>query len=70
MQNDSKFYHYSEVTGVLTATANVEEFKRQRFLESDNGSLSGCIEKNGKMGKIDVTPFEITVKGLDSDFDF
>jgi len=55
---------------VLTATASVEEFKRQRFLESDNGSLSGCIEKNGKMGKIDVTPFEITVKGLDSDFDF
>ncbi len=54
----------------MTASNNAEELKRQRLLESDNGILSGCVEKNGKLGKIEVTPFEITVKGLDSEFEF
>jgi len=39
-------------------------------LEGDGNSLSGCIDRNGHLGKIDITPFEVTIKGLDCDFDF
>ena len=47
-----------------------EEFKKSILLQSDGVSLSGCIEKNGHLGKIDISPFEITIKGLDTEFDF
>lgn len=37
--------------------------------DTDGISLSGCIEKNGNLGKIDISPFTITIKGLDTDYE-
>ena len=40
------------------------------MMQCDGAGLSGCIEKNGNLGKVEVTPFMITIKGLDADYDF
>jgi hypothetical protein len=32
--------------------------------------LSGCIQRNGNLGKIELQPFSISIKGLDTDFDY
>ena len=47
---------------------NYKDFKLQ--LNADLSTLSGCIERNGDLGKLELQPFSVTIKGLDSDFDF
>ena len=54
----------------MSEAATEHEFKKMRLQEGGGDSLKGCIERDGHMGKVEVTPFEITIKGLDSDYDF
>lgn len=71
--NETSFltnYYYSEATGMVADFKNILDFKKQRLLRSDSGTLSGCIQKNGNMGKIELLPFQITIKGLDQDYEF
>lgn len=63
-------YKFSEFSGEVTEYNSVADYRQKRLLKSDTGSLSGCMSRNGHLGKIEVSPFQVTIKGLDSDFDF
>jgi hypothetical protein len=65
-----RIYQYSEYTGNTKRYTSLTEFKKQRLLKTDKGSLSGCIQRNGNLGKIELQPFSISIKGLDTDFDY
>jgi hypothetical protein len=66
--NNRGFYfdHY----GQIQQAASEQDFKRNRLQEAGGDSLKGCIERDGELGKIEVTPFSVSIKGLDSDYDF
>jgi hypothetical protein len=38
-----KNYYYSELTGMAAEFYNILDFKKQRLLRSNSGTLSGCI---------------------------
>lgn len=69
-EDPGRYYFFSEISGNLKQYASDQEFKRSRLLEGEGSSLSGCIERNGHMGKIFMTPFQVSIKGLDTDLDF
>lgn len=63
--------HYSDCTGKLSKFKNIKDYKDFKLLlKSDQSALSGCIERNGNLGKLELQPFKVTIKGLDSDYDF
>lgn len=50
---------------------NIKDYKDFKLLlKSDGSVLSGCIQKNSNIGKIELLPFRVTIKGLDTDYDF
>ena len=63
--------HYSDCTGKLSKFMNIKDYKDFKLsLKSEKTALSGCIERNGNLGKLELQPFKVTIKGLDSEYDF
>ena len=48
----------------------MDDLKYKRFINSTGEVLKGAIERDGNHGKIELRPFAVSVKALDSDFDF
>lgn len=64
-------YILEEATGQIVFYNSLNEFKRQRFQhEKSSSRLRGCFNQNGQFGTIEVKPFAVSVKGLDSDYDY
>lgn len=42
----------------------------KRFILSTAEVLKGCIERDGTNGKIELRPFAVSIKALDSNFEF
>jgi len=54
----------------LSKFKNIKEYKDFKLLlKSEQDALSGCIERNGNLGKLELQPFKVIIKGLDSDYD-
>ena len=69
--DEIKISHFSDVEGKLYSFDNIKNYKDFKLqLNADLSTLSGCIERNGDLGKLELQPFSVTIKGLDSDFDF
>ena len=47
--------HYSDTLGQLSIFRSIKDYKDFKLLlKSDSGNLSGCIERNGSLGKIEL----------------
>lgn len=69
--DETTICHYSDTSGQLSTFFSIKDYKEFKLLlKSDSSNLSGCIEKNGSLGKIELQSFRVTIKGLDTDFDY
>lgn len=49
---------------------SLHDLKQKRFLRIKGSTLQGCIERNGAYGSICIKPFRLSIKSLDSEFEF
>ena len=64
-------YVLEESTGKIVDYQSLNEFKRLRLQPSRTMTRPhGCFNQNGCFGTIDVKPFGVSVKGLDSDSEY
>lgn len=63
-------FQLEESTGNLQTYSSMDDLKFKRFVNSSGEVLKGAIERDGTHGKIELRPFAISVKALDSDFEF
>ena len=59
-----------EQSSQIQEYTSLEDFKKKRLLQHKSGLLKGCIDRNGALGTIKVRPFSLSIKSLDSDFEF
>jgi len=62
-------YVYEDTTGALRYYKSVTDLRRQRFLKMNGNNLRGRFQRNGVNGRIEVKPFAVSIKGLDSELD-
>jgi len=66
---EGNYFYYSSSKKDIQRYASAQDYKNA-LLKSSNDSLAGCIERNGHLGKLEITPFKVTIKGLDTELDF
>ena len=65
-----QIYVLEEQSCHIQEYTSLEDFKKKRLLQHKSGLLKGCIDRNGALGTIKVRPFSLSIKSLDSDFEF
>lgn len=65
-----QIYVLEEQTGTLQEYNSITDLKKKRFLNIQGGLMKGCVERNGALGNIQLNPFVLSIKGLDTDFDY
>lgn len=69
LHQTQSYYHYSPSTQSVAKFSSQAEHRKD-LLRKTNEVLSGCIEKHGNLGRLEITPFRVTIKALDADYDF
>ena len=48
----------------------LSEFKRKRFFENKSVGTRGFFSQNNSLGQIEIKPFAVLIKSLDSSFEY
>jgi len=56
-------------SGKLCQYKSVAILRRERFLRMNGSTLRGRFQRNGTNGRIEIKPFAVSVRGLDSQLD-
>jgi len=65
-----QIYLLEQASGKILDYNSLSEFKRKRFFENKSGNTRGFFSQNNSLGQIEIKPFAVVIKSLDSSYEY